>query len=262
MAAPYRWRDDEHASDSVQPGAILLSAFPSAGLAATVAAHYMIRALGLPRVGVLDSEDAPPLAIVQQGHVQPSIRVYGRKDLAIVMSEFPPLPAAIRPLTDAILDGAERLQARYILAIEGVVPHPLSGEEGGTPMPDEQVWGVVADDQNPLLALLQKAGVRPLMDGVIGGITGALLVRSQSRKMPVGGLLVSARDTEVYPDHRAGAALIEVIDKVLPDVQIDTKPLRTQAEMIERMLRAAMQSQKQSPAATTEPPEETRTIYQ
>jgi predicted ATP-grasp superfamily ATP-dependent carboligase len=265
MAAPYRWRDDTHVPNPIKPGAVVVSAFPSAGLATTVAAHYMIRALALPRIGILDSDDAPPLAIVQQGQVQPSIRVYGRSDLAIVMSEFPPQPNQIRPIADAILDSAERLQARFVLAIEGVVPHPMGEEAEGptTEVPEQQVWSVVADGQGSLAETLKQAEARPLTEGVIGGISGALLVLAQFRKMPVGGLLVSARDTDVFPDHRAGAALIEVIDRVLPDVQIDTKPLRTQAEVIERSLRAAMKNQKspETPAVAP-PPQDVRSIYQ
>jgi predicted ATP-grasp superfamily ATP-dependent carboligase len=265
MAAPYVWRDDPHVPNPIAPGAVIVSAFPSAGLATTVAAHYMIRALSLPRIGILDSDDAPPLAIVQQGQVQPSIRAYGRKDLAIVMSEFPPQGNQIRAIADAILDAADRLGARFVLAIEGVVPHPLT-EEGEGPtseLPDQQVWSVVGDDQAPLAETLKRAETRPLTEGVIGGVTGALLVRAQFRKTAVGGLLVSARDTDLIPDHRAGAALIEVIDRVLPDVQIDTKPLRTQAEVIEKSLRAAMKNQKAPEGpATVAPPQDVRSIYQ
>lgn len=243
MAARFEWKDDD-GGPVLAAGGTVLSCFPSAGLAPTVAAHYMIQSLGLPRIGVFDSEDALPLAIVQGGRVQPPIRVYGRPDLAILVSEFPPSPGSVVPLARAILDGAKRLRSGLVLAVEGVVPHPASEPipAGGTPLAEEQVWTIAAQPDDALRARFDRAGTRTLQDGVIGGISGALLVQGQARRQSVAALLVSARNTEGYPDHRAGAALIETIDRLLPAVQIDTGPLRTQAEVIERALRSAMKN--------------------
>ncbi len=263
MSSTFLWRDDSP-SVAPRPDSVVLSCFPSAGLAATVAAHYMVRVLDLPRVGVLESDDALPLAIIQRGDVQPTIRVYGSGTLAIVLSEFPPSLSTVRPIADAILDGAERLKARLVLAIEGVVPHPMTEEaegSGGTPLPDEQVWSVPSRHSTALEEQFVRARARPLTDGVIGGVSGALLVRGQRRSVPVAAMLVSARETEGYPDHRAGAALIEAIDRMLPDLKIDTGPLRTQAVLIEQALRQAMKSQSMAERPVGLPPE-TQTIYQ
>ncbi len=96
-------------------------------------------------------------------------------------------------------------------------------------------------------------------DGVIGGVSGALLVEGLPAKIPVGALLVSATDAG-YPDHRAAAKLIEVVDQLLPHVKIDTRPLRTQAELIERALRAAVKSRESAPIGA--PGSENLPIYQ
>jgi predicted ATP-grasp superfamily ATP-dependent carboligase len=128
MATSFVWRD-ESPETAPAPGSVVLTCFPSAGLAAIVAAHYMVRALNLPRVGVLDSDDALPLAVIQRGEVQPAIRVYGKAGLNIVLSEFPPSFSSVRPIADGILDGAERLRARLLIAVEGVVPHPTESDE-------------------------------------------------------------------------------------------------------------------------------------
>lgn len=266
MAIVFQWRD-EPSGPTIQPGALVLSCFPSAGLAATVAAHYMMRAMSLRRVAVMDSDDAPPLALVQSGDVQPVTRVYGREDLALVVSEFPPTAAAAGPLARAILDGAERLKARMVLAVEGVVPHPLTedGDGPGADAPEEQVWSVASRRDPKLEGWLGAAKTKQLTDGVIGGVSGALLVHGQRRSIPVAALLVSARGTEGYPDNRAAATLIEAIDRLVPEFKIDTAPLRTQAEVIERALRQAMKAQR-GPNAPEEgpapPPADVQTIYQ
>ena len=254
--AEYHWVD-EPGGGVLKPGATVISSFPSAGLAAIVAAHYIVRSLGLWRIGTLDSPDALPIAVVQGGQVQPAIRVYGRSDIAVVVSEFPPSPSSASPIAHAILDGAESRGARRLIAFEGVVPHPVMPEEGEA---DEAVWFVGPLPDSELGHGLRGAGARLLEDGVIGGVSGALLVGALRRRLPVAALLVSARSAEGFPDHRAGAFLIETLDKLLPEITIDTKPLRSQAEEIEQALRAAMQSRSKTPVEAEERPEPS--IYQ
>lgn len=254
---PPRWVD-EGASPTLEPGAVVLSCFPSAGLAATVAAHYIVQALSLPRIGLFESAETPPIAIVQSGQVHPPVRVYGRKDLAVILSEFPPPLATVGGLSRAILDGAESRRVRLVLGLEGVVPHPLGGEEGEA---EESLWAVMSRTDPARMQTFQAAGLRPLEDGVIGGLSGAMLVAGIRRSVPVAVTLVSARATEGYPDHRAAAALIEGLDRFLPELQIDTKPLRSQAEIIERALREAMK--RRPKAETTEvAPQAEPTMYQ
>jgi uncharacterized protein len=257
----FEWQVDAEAKP-LEPRAVLLCGFAGAGLAATVAAHYMVRALDLPRIGILRSGLEIPIAIVQNGRVQPPIRVHGSGKIAIALSEFPPPPVGLAGLADALLTGAESRNVRLLLALEGVVPHPLvdsdSGEESA--LGEEQAWVVSARPDPELLATFGKASARPLEDAVLAGVAGALLVRAQNRPLPVAALLVSARDSEGFPDHRAAATLIETVARLLPDLKIDTAPLRTQAEAIERALRAAMKGQKPDAAPPKAP--ENASIYQ
>ncbi|MCI4330641.1 MAG: PAC2 family protein [Thermoplasmata archaeon] len=238
----FEWRD-LGAAGALAPNGVVLTSFPSAGLAATVAAHYMVRSLNLPRVGLLESADVQPIAVVQGGVVSPPIRVYGRPDLAVVLSEFPPTPGAAAPIAEAIMSGAERRKARLIICLEGVFPHPTDEEPSRPRTPDgEQTWVVLGRPDPAQLAAWTAAKANPLEDGVIGGVTGALLVMAIARGPPVASILVSAEATEGVPDHRAGAALIETLDRFLPQLAIDTAPLRTQAELIEKALRQAIRS--------------------
>jgi predicted ATP-grasp superfamily ATP-dependent carboligase len=262
MTMEFTWREEAPAAKTFGEGSVLVSAFPSAGLATTVAGHYMIRALSLPRIGRFESPDIAPIAVVQGGEVHPTIRVYGRSDLGLVLSEFPPTPSMANSIARTILDAAERHKARMIVGFEGVVPHPPAGQaeaegeeeeeesaiaEEQTP---EQVWVAYSHRDPSVLKALEPAKVRPLEDGVIGGVSGALLVQGMGRAIPVAVLLVSARVSEGLPDHRAGAALIETLDRLLPEIEIDTGPLRAQAEQIEKALRAVMKSH---PATVTAP---------
>jgi uncharacterized protein len=264
VGVQFEWRAEGEGMGP-KPGAVILTAFPSAGLAATVAAHYMVQALQLPRIAVLDSEDAAPIALVQGGEVNPPIRAYGRDELAIVMSEFPAAPGAARAIANSVLDAAELYSAKLVLGIEGVVPHPTTAEpEEDPPDSEENVWAVSSRPSPEYRELfLKKAKAKPLTDGVLGGISGALLLGGQTRKVPVAVLLVSTRAIEGMPDHRAAAALIETIDRLFPEIKIDTGPLRTQAELIERALRAAMKQPRSADhSAGNLPGSDLQTIYQ
>jgi predicted ATP-grasp superfamily ATP-dependent carboligase len=259
---PFEWRNTDATPPTLQPGGIVLSSFPSAGLAATIAGHYIVKTLKLPRIGVFEGSDAQPIAVVQDGQVHPPIRVYGRPDLAVVLSELPVPPDLALAVGTAILDGADRRKARLVIGLEGVMPHPAEAEEAsgdGLPHSDETVWVAVSKEDAGLSAEFKKANARRLEDGVIGGLSGSLLVQGITRSMPVAVLLVSAMSAaEGFPDHRAGAALIETLDKLLPELQIDTAPLRTQAAVIEKALRAALKSRSRTvPELPPEPAQPT-----
>ncbi len=251
----YTWRD-EAGSDGIPLGSVIVSSFPSAGLATTVAGHYIIRALKLPRVARFDSPDLSPIAVVQGGEVHPTIRVYGQNSFSLVLSEFPPTPSQATAIARTILATAERRQARLIVCLEGVVPHPADDGESAPEVDDragEQIWAAYSSHDPELLRAFAPTRARPLDEGIVGGVSGALLVQGIGRSPRVGVLLVSARAAEGLPDHRAGALLIEALDRLLPELKIDTGPLRQQAEQIERMLRTAMKGR---PAASPPPEDE------
>jgi uncharacterized protein len=253
----FTWTDEAPAGQGPGAKAVVLTSFPSAGLAATVASQYIIRTLKLARVGRFESPDLAPIAVVQSGQVNPTIRVYGRPGLALVLSEFPPLPSQLSPIARTILDAAERLDARLLVGLEGVVPHPEL-DEGDAPTPeggaDESVWAAFSRRDPDVMTAFGRTAARSLEDGVIGGVSGALLVQGLGRKVPVSVLLVSTRAAEALPDHRAGAVLIETLDRLLPELRIDTGPLRKQAAEIEKMLRAAMRRRPSTPEPETVEP--------
>ena len=227
----------------MRPGAIVVTSFPSAGLATTVAGHFMIRSLKLVRTGLFEAPEMAPVAVIQGGEVQPPIRAYGNGALSLVLSEFPSASGQATAIARSIFNGARQRKAGMIVCLEGVVPHPSDpGEEA--PPPDEAVeasWAAFSQRSAALDGRFLKPPTKLLSDGVIGGVTGALLVLALETEIPVVALLVSARATEGYPDDRAGAHLIETLTAAFPEFKIDTRPLRAQAEEIEKMLRASMQ---------------------
>ena len=249
-AMAYEWSDSKGAP-AARPGSIVVTSFPSAGLATTVAGHFMIRALKLVRTGLFEAPEMAPVAVVQGGEVQPPIRAYGNGSLSLVLSEFPPASGQATAIARAIYDGALQRKAGMIVCLEGVVPHPNDPAEEPASSDEgiEASWVAFSHRSAALDGRFLKPPTKLLSDGVIGGVTGALLVLALDREIPVVALLVSARATEGYPDDRAGAHLIETLTAAFPEFKIDTGPLRAQAEEIEKMLRTSMQ---RTPSPPTE----------
>src|SRR2546426_108732 len=80
-------------------------------------------------------------------------------------------------------------------------------------------------------AELDKRGIQQLESGMITGVTGVLLNEGRWRNADVAALLAEAR-TDI-PDARAAVALVHALDLLLPEIEIDLKPLQAQAKALE-----------------------------
>jgi len=85
------------------------------------------------------------------------------------------------------------------------------------------------------MALEQAA---PLKEGVIVGVTGALL--SKTTKLPILALFAEAQSQ--LPDSKSAAQIIRVFDEIT-GLDIDPKPLDKQAKVFEDKLRGIKKQQ-------------------
>ena len=75
----------------------------------------------------------------------------------------------------------------------------------------------------------------PLKEGIIIGVTGAVLLRIE--KMPVSCIFAETHTN--LPDSKAAAKIIEALDKYL-GLEVDYKPLIAQAEKFEEKLKGIL----------------------
>jgi len=73
-------------------------------------------------------------------------------------------------------------------------------------------------------------------------VSGALLNEGRWNNLDVIALLVEAY--EEIPDARAAAAVVEAIDKLLPQIELDVSPLYSEAERIESRLKVIREQAK------------------
>ncbi len=230
-------------------GATVIDGFPSVGLVSSIVANYLINALSLSQIGIMDSTYFPTVSLVRDGEPMNPVRIYGqqkqsdRDQVVVFISEFQPPPNLIKGIASTVLDWTQDQKCNLLVCPEGlIVDSELTG-------PDRQVevYGIGSTDKS--MDLLRKNGVTTFEEGVITGVAGVLLNEGRRRDFDVITLLSEAHPD--YPDARAAARVIEVIDKVLGHTELDARPLYEEAERIENQLKTI---QHQTDAASKKPP--------
>ncbi|MDE1880424.1 MAG: proteasome assembly chaperone family protein [Euryarchaeota archaeon] len=249
---------DEPTADGPGPGTPLLVCFPSAGLASTIVGHHAIRHLKLPRIATVRCRYLPSAAVIFDKRPNPPVRIHGNKTLAVAVSEFPAPSALMLPLAEALILWARKKELGPTIVVEGVLGRapdgaPQDGPEQGSPgvgpggpetWGKEDVMGIAATPARE--PLLDKAKVPVLVEGIVGGLTAELLNLASIIERDLSVVFVRTVQPG-YPDYHAAARLVEILDRVVPGLALDPKPMLEQAEVLERMLKEAMKMGKTVP---------------
>ena len=230
---------------------ILIEAFPTVGLVSSIAGHFIVEQLKLEEIGMISSRYFMPAAIIHKGVPSPPVRIYAGKkicgatgscdQIAIIISEFMPPVNIIKPVADEILSWAQKKKCSYIVNFEGT--HGLDPKKPKT-------FGVATTQK--MKDILKKYNIDETQEGMITGITGVLLFEGVRLKRDIICLLAEAHAS--YPDSRAAALLVETLDRMLPEIELDTKPLYKEAEEIEQKIRAFIkQAQPTAPSPVQSP---------
>jgi uncharacterized protein len=233
-------------------GATVIDGFPSVGLVSSIVANYLINALQLVQIGIMDSPYFPTVTLVREGRPMNPVRIYagGKMDseedrLVVFISEFQPPPNLIKGIAATVLDWAQDQRCVQLVCPEGLIVDREAGETR-----EVEVYGIGSTDRAN--ELLKKNGVAMFEEGVITGVAGVLLNEGRKRDFDVMTLLSEAHPD--YPDARAAARVIEVIDKLLLHTELDAKPLYEEAERIENQLKSIHQQTEAVKKPTRERP--------
>ncbi len=211
-------------------GAAVIEGFPSVGLVSTLAANYLVEQLKLPKIGCMTSRFMPVTSIIREGIPSHPVRIYGDKRLVVFVSEFRPPALLVMPIVEEILGWTKAQGCDMIISAEGL---PLTEVEH----PDAlHVYGVSSSQKGRDLLASKK--IPMLSEGIITGILGVLLNEGMKADRDI--LCVIADAHQDYPDARSAAKIVESIDSLLPQIQLDTKPLYEEAEKMEAEIKSAL----------------------
>ncbi|MCP8315879.1 MAG: proteasome assembly chaperone family protein [archaeon] len=210
-------------------GATIIDGFPSVGLVNTIAANYLLAALNLDQIAALDSDRFPAVSMIYANKPKFPARIYASEELKTVvfLSEFRILPHLYRPLAKTLLNWAKEQRCSLIISPVGYPVELLSISE------EPVVQGVGSTDR--ARQRLISSSIKQLSIGIIPGISGLLLNEGRWANFDVISLIIPIQPD--IPEVKAAVKAVEMINKLIPEIEVDVAPLYKEAERIAERLK-------------------------
>ncbi len=234
-------------------GGTLIECFPSTSSLALIIANIILEAEGkvddwkYDQVAVGDSSQLPSVCVVYYNKPKFPIRIYANADakIALLASEIPQYPPITRDIGRKIFQWTKDKGINRIISIEGFI----SDYKYGPSQLPMRVYGV-GTTESCREELFSKQ-IPPLNQGVIKGLSAVLLNEGWFNKSDVIVLLGEVR--QHFPEIRTAARIIEVLNQIIPPLDIRIEPILAQAEKIEQS--ALLMRDQASAAIETETPQ-------
>jgi uncharacterized protein len=211
-------------------GVTILEGFPGIGLVGTITTEYLVEHLQTEQIGsIIVDNVAAMIAVHDNKVVEPISLHYNKKYNLVLIHAISAGDGVGWKLADTIMDLAKQLQAKEIVCVEGV---------GSTQASISSNTFYFSTDAKKKKAL---SSITPLEEGIIVGVTGALMVRAKNGNIPITALFAETHSK--LPDSKAAAAAIGALDTYLK-LNVDPKPLLKQAEEFEKKLKSVMSQTK------------------
>ena len=216
-------------------GSTFICGLPGVGLVGNIVANFLVNNLKLEQVGIIDGAAFPSISVVKDGIPNHPMRLYAGEQICndgkcnqivICVSDFVPPASATKDLVDCIFDWAKEKGCTGFIIGEGFSIPQKKDDKNGI------VYGVSSTKASK--DWVSNAKVTPFEFGTIGGFTGAMLNQGRLRSVNVLGLLAEVE--EDVPDALAASKIIEAIDKLLLEIDLDSKPLLEEAASLEKEL--------------------------
>ena len=208
---------------------IIIEGFPGFGLVGTITTEFLMDHLKVEKIGKITFDNMPAIAAVHEGKlVEPMGIFYNSDHNLVLVHSIHAAQGSEWVMAESIAELAKKVSAKEIISIEGVGTANATGER------------TFYFTKNPELEKKLKAITQPLREGIIMGVTGAVLLHVD--KVPISCLF--AETTAEMPDSKAAARIIGLLDKYL-GLKIDTGPLLKQAEQFEAKLKGILSQSKQ-----------------
>lgn len=218
----------------------IIEGFPGFGLVGTITTEFLIKHLDAELIGFIRLDEVPPVIAIHKGDpVEPLGIFYAKKQNLVVIHALSSVQGFEWALADMLVRMAKEMGAKEIISLEGV------GSESTTK--ELRAFYISKRDKQ-----LRGYGLSPLEEGIIMGVTGALLLK---KKMNLTCFFAETHST--LPDSRAAAKLIEILDKYL-GLDVDYKPLIDKAEKFEIKLKGILQ---QAQSATQQSEKKKQTYF-
>jgi len=215
-------------------GGTLIECFPSISALALITANIILESAGrrewnLDQVAVGDSNKIPAICVVYYSKPKFPIRIYASPEtkVALLASEIPQYPPITREIGKKIFNWSKEKGIERIVSVEGF-------KSDQTQPPRElpyRVYGVGTTES--CREFLREKNIPPLDHGVIKGLSAVLLNEGWFNRSEV--IVILGEIRQHYPEIRTAARVIEVLNQLIPSLNIGIEPILAQAEKIEQM---------------------------
>ena len=210
----------------------IIEGFPGFGLVGTIASEFLIEHLKTEQIGKIIFNDMPAMVAIHEGKlVEPLGVFYNQKYNLVILHAITAATHYEWDMANTVSKIAADLEAKEIISLEGVG----SGEDSE----GSRVF-YYSNDEN-ISKVFEKNGINSLKEGIIIGVTGAILLRIE--KIPVSCLFAETHSN--LPDSKAAAKIVEALDKYI-GMDIDYKPLLEQAQKFEEKLKTILQKSQEA----------------
>lgn len=210
----------------------VLLAVPEAGLVGTIACSYLRDQLKLPELGYIESELLTPIVVVHESRPKHPIRIFGKDDLVVIMSEVPLNPRLSLELAEEVAKWAKSKNSKLLI---GITSLPFEGEVEREEERKPNVFVLPSEDT--VVATIKQIGAAPFEEGMLMGTYAALLKHSIKLHQP--NLTLMAEAYRQFPDPGAAAAVLQVVNKIVK-VNVDVGNLIKESEEVRLRMRELM----------------------
>jgi uncharacterized protein len=213
----------------IPSGATLIFGFPDVGLVGVIAASHLIDELNLTEVAYMDSKLLPPLIVLHEGLPHSSVRIFGKDNILLAISEAP-IPADILyPVMDALIDWAKNKNVKMMISLSGI---PIQDRQDA-----KELKAFAAASNTEALKLAQTKNIEVLTEGYMVGPQAIMLQRAANSGTPAVALL--AQCFYNYPDPEAAAEVLKEMGKIT-GVNVNISKLLEKGEEIRLKARDVM----------------------
>lgn len=208
---------------------IIIEGFPGFGFVSTIATEFLIEHLGAKLIGRVESNQIMPMVAMHNSKiVEPLGIFYDSKSNIMIFHAITNVGGLEWELADKLAQLARELKVKEVISLEGVASN------------NTDTNAFFYSNSNKSSEIFKKNKVDLLKEGIIMGVTGALLLKAN---FPMSAIFVETHSQ--LPDSRAAAKIIEVLDKYL-NLKVDYKPLLQKAEEFESKLKNIVQQKSQA----------------
>jgi len=213
-------------------GGYLIDGFPSMGFSSAIATESMIHTSQFEMVGVIDSEDFPPISVVKDGKPNFPTRIFVNEDLKVgIFLSYLTLDQSLHRVTaKTMLSWAKKHKIKLIVSSVAIK----------SPNGNEEMIGIGSTES--ARNKVKEAGLKVLEHGTVPGIPGMLLNEGSIANQDV--IVIIFHTDGQGPDFKSSAKLCMAMSKLIPGATCDIPSLQKEAEKAEIVIKEAQEESK------------------